>query len=186
LKITIKTIPKKKKNPIHLPSQYAMVRVTEAERAMAATSSPLSMASRIPLKGHVLHHQNIKNVASTPFAKTRATFKAAMGVISQATTAAKRTPKSCEVDLAQKLGMVITSSAVVGSVNSGGQAEKGGIRVGAKILSVGDTMVLSLDGIKEAVGKLKSEGISRAQITFEPPSSSVSGVTRTLLVSATQ
>jgi hypothetical protein len=152
-------------------SQYAMVRVTDAERAAAAIASPKNKAGKVPLKG---------NSTPSPFSKTRASFKAALGAITHAAAAAKKQPKTCEFDLTKKLGMGITSSAIVGSVIEKGQAEAGGIRPGAKIIAVGESIVISLDGIKKAVGDAQLNGLTKVTIKYEPPSSSISGVTRTL------
>lgn len=77
--------------------------------------------------------------------------------------------ETCEVDLQLKLGMVITSSAIVGSVTIEGQAEKSGIKPGCKILSVEKNIINNLDDIKKAVAQLKLEGVTKVQVTYQPP-----------------
>lgn len=52
---------------------------------------------------------------------------------------------SAELNLGEKLGMIITPSAVVGKVTPGTQAESIGITSGAKILSIGGFFNLNND-----------------------------------------
>ena len=58
----------------------------------------------------------------------------------------------------EPLGMVITTSGVVGQVRDEGQAAKAGMAPGCKIIMVGDQNVSNLEEIKAAVQAIRARG----------------------------
>jgi len=93
---------------------------------------------------------------------------------------AERVPVSWELDLSDKMGMTITSSALVGDVKPGSQAEAGGLEPGCKLLSVGGVEVSCLDDVKREVAAAKAKGgdVKFVTVVYDPPGTSLADVAR--------
>ena len=108
-------------------------------------------------------------------------MKGAMGQAMLNANVSKKHTVEWRMDLGQKMGMVITTSGLVGDVKAGSQASaEPELKVGSQILAVSGQSVQNLDDIKAAVAACKSRGETTATILYQPPGTDMASIARTM------
>ena len=116
--------------------------------------------------------------AAKGFKKSK--LKGALGQAMLNANVSKKHTVEWRMNLGKKMGMIITTSGLVGDVKAGSQASaEPELKVGSQILAVSGKKVENLDDIKAAVTACKERGDTTATILYEPPGTDMASIART-------
>ena len=94
--------------------------------------------------------------------------------------ASPRPIKTWHMDLQHKMGLIVTTSCVIGDITSSSQAEEVGFKLGSVIVSIGNQPVESLADIKQVIFEAKAKGENTVAICYQEPGNSMIDTARTV------